>query len=249
MNAALLACTFVAAFLLLAIWVVTVMGYNSQDRDAPNQPVPFSRKHHVSGLGLDCRYCHANVETSSNAGMPSTKICTARHSRIWTNAAMLAPDRLSRAEDKPIRWTRVYRLPDHVYFGHSIQVAKGVGCKECHGPIGGVSLTWKANTLYMGWCLSCHRNPAPHLRPEDAVLAGPDVAGIAGRHAERTSNRSSGDRFPNDLPQGPPEGAMQSLQRCPSERPGLRGLFHIWRPWRRRRLAHVRQLRCGGQLR
>jgi cytochrome c7-like protein len=160
-----------AIFLVpLAIRVVPLMDYNNQERFAPEQPVPFSHKHHVSGLGLDCRYCHTMVEKSSNAGMPSTAICMTCHSQIWTNAAMLAPDRRSLAENVPIRWTRVYQLPDYVFFDHSIHVAKGVGCTECHGPIGDMPLTWKAQDLYMSWCLSCHRDPAPHLRPEEAVF-------------------------------------------------------------------------------
>lgn len=156
--------------LLLAIWVVPVMGYNTQERYAPQQPVPFSHKHHVSGLGLDCRYCHTAVEKSSGAGMPSTATCMTCHSQIWTKAAMLAPDRQSLARNEPLRWTRIYALPDYVYFDHSIHVAKGVGCTECHGPIGDMDLTWKASTLQMSWCLSCHRNPAPHLRPLDEVF-------------------------------------------------------------------------------
>jgi hypothetical protein len=83
---------------------------------------------------------------------------------------MLAPDRQSLAENKPLRWTRVYTLPDYVFFDHSIHIAKGVGCTECHGPIGDIPLTWKAQTLYMSWCLSCHRDPAPHLRPKEEVF-------------------------------------------------------------------------------
>ena len=35
-----------------------------------NQPVPFSHLHHVGELGIDCRYCHTSVETSSAAGVP-----------------------------------------------------------------------------------------------------------------------------------------------------------------------------------
>ncbi len=170
MNAALAGVFCVGAVLLLAVRIVPVMGYNTQERFAPQQPVPFSHKHHVSGLGLDCRYCHTTVEKSANAGMPSTAICMTCHSQIWTNAAMLAPDRQSLAEDTPLRWTRVYTLPDYVFFDHSIHVVKGVGCTECHGPIGDMALTWKAEPLYMSWCLSCHRDPAPHLRPRDAVF-------------------------------------------------------------------------------
>ncbi len=183
MSVALIAGGTLGVALLLAIWVVPVMGYNTQVGLAPQQPVPFSHKHHVSGLGLDCRYCHTTVEISSNAGMPSTKICMTCHSQIWTNAAILAPDRQSLADNTPIRWTRVYTLPDYVFFDHSIHVAKGVGCTECHGPIGDMELTWKASTLFMSWCLSCHRDPAPHLRPEDQVF---------NPHWQRTSSTPPG---------------------------------------------------------
>ena len=169
-NAALVGAVGLLLVLLLMIWVVPVSGYNTQERYTPIQPVPFSHKHHVSGLGLDCRYCHTTVEVSQNAGMPPTETCMTCHSQIWTNAALLAPVRQSLAEGKPLRWTRVYGLPDYVYFDHSIHIAKGVGCTECHGPIGDMPLTWKATTLYMSWCLSCHRDPAPHLRPLNEVF-------------------------------------------------------------------------------
>lgn len=170
MTAALVTAVCLCVFLVTGIWVVPLMDYNTQKRFAPEQPVPFSHKHHVSGLGLDCRYCHTTVEKSANAGMPSTAICMTCHSQIWTNAAMLALDRKSMAENTPIRWTRVYALPDYVFFDHSIHIAKGVGCTECHGPIGDMAMTWKAHNLYMSWCLSCHRDPGPHLRPKDQVF-------------------------------------------------------------------------------
>jgi hypothetical protein len=88
MNATLIGAVGLGACLLLAIWVVPVIGYNTQERFAPEQPIPFSHNHHVSGLGLDCRYCHTMVEKSSSAGMPSTAICMTCHSQVWTNAAI-----------------------------------------------------------------------------------------------------------------------------------------------------------------
>ena len=159
-----------AVFFVGLVWGVPMMDYNTQIGMVPPQPVPFSHKHHVSGLGIDCRYCHDSVEFSKNAGMPPTETCMTCHSQIWTNAAILAPVRRSLAEGTPLHWAAVYVLPDYVYFDHSIHIAKGVGCTECHGPIGDMPLTWKAKTLYMGWCLECHRNPAPHLRPRAAVF-------------------------------------------------------------------------------
>ena len=110
-----------------------------------------------ASLGIDCRYCHTSVEKSSFAGLPPTQTCMTCHSQIWTNASMLEPVRASYRDDKSLSWTRVNALPDFVYFDHSIHVSKGVGCTTCHGPIAEMPLTWRAGTLYMPWCLECHR--------------------------------------------------------------------------------------------
>jgi Cytochrome c7 and related cytochrome c len=170
MNAALIGTAVLLAMLIALVWVVPVMGFNTELGHAPRQPVPFSHEHHVGGLGLDCRYCHTSVEIAADAGMPATETCMTCHSQIWTNAALLAPVRQSLADNRPLRWTRVYTLPDYVYFDHSIHIAKGIGCTECHGPVGDMALTRKAASLTMRWCLDCHRDPAPHLRPKEAVF-------------------------------------------------------------------------------
>jgi hypothetical protein len=133
------------------------------------QPVPFSHQHHVGGLGLNCRLCHVSVETSSNAGLPPTATCMTCHSQIWTNAAVLTPVRESFATGTPIQWRRVTDLPGYVYFNHSIHLAKGVGCQSCHGAVETMALTYKARSLTMEFCLDCHRNPGPHLRPRSAL--------------------------------------------------------------------------------
>jgi hypothetical protein len=163
-----LAIAFVGAIGL--VWGAPYTNYMTDVDFIPPQPVPFSHKHHVGDDGIDCRYCHTSVEISSNAGMPPTETCMTCHSQLWTGAPMLEPVRESLARHKNIRWSAVNTLPDYVYFDHSIHVAKGVGCTECHGPIGDMPLTWKAKTLYMSFCLACHRDPAPRLRPRAAVF-------------------------------------------------------------------------------
>lgn len=138
--------------------------------DVPlNQPVPFSHKHHVSDDGIDCRYCHNTVEKSAFAGMPSTETCMTCHSQIWTDAPMLAPVRASLTNNQPLQWNRVHDLPDYVYFNHSIHVAKGVGCSTCHGRVDQMPLTRKTQTLYMRWCVDCHRDPEQFVRPRDQI--------------------------------------------------------------------------------
>lgn len=144
--------------------------YTTGQKIVIHQPVPFSHAHHTSQLGLDCRYCHTGVETSAFAGLPPTETCMTCHSQIWTNAKMLAPVRDSLARAQPIHWQRVHRLPEYVYFDHSIHVAKGVGCTTCHGPVGAMPLMYQAAPLTMSWCLDCHRDPAPHLRPKADIF-------------------------------------------------------------------------------
>ena len=134
------------------------------------QPVPFSHQHHVTGLGIDCRYCHTSVETSSFAGIPPTKTCMNCHSQIWTNAALLEPVRASYRTGQSLQWTRVNQLPDFVFFNHSIHVTKGVGCNTCHGPVDQMPLMYQQESLQMEWCLSCHRAPEENLRPRDQVF-------------------------------------------------------------------------------
>jgi hypothetical protein len=133
------------------------------------QPVPFSHRHHVGGLGIDCRYCHSSVAESPRAGLPPTYTCMSCHSQIWTGAPMLAPVRQSLAEDRALTWERVARLPEYVYFRHDVHIAKGVGCVSCHGRIDHMALTYQAKALTMEFCLDCHRDPAPHLRPLEHI--------------------------------------------------------------------------------
>jgi hypothetical protein len=135
----------------------------------PDQPVPFSHKHHVQGLGLQCQYCHTTVEKSSYAGIPPTRTCMNCHSQIWTNAALLEPVRNSWATGQSLPWTRVHDLPDYVFFNHEIHVNKGVGCETCHGRVDEMPLMYQQNTLQMEWCLDCHRNPAKNLRPTSEI--------------------------------------------------------------------------------
>jgi hypothetical protein len=127
------------------------------------QPVPFSHEHHVAGMGIDCRYCHTSVETSSFAGIPPTRTCMNCHSQIWTNAALLEPVRESFRTGKSLVWNRVNDLPDFVYFDHSIHINKGVGCNTCHGPVDRMPMMFNYASLQMEWCIECHRAPQNEL--------------------------------------------------------------------------------------
>jgi hypothetical protein len=156
--------------LTYALYLIAMSPWYTGQGVSREQPVPFSHRHHAGELGIDCRYCHTSVEKSSFAGLPATETCMTCHSQIWTNAPMLEPVRASYRDNVSISWTRVNALPQFVYFDHSIHVNKGIGCTTCHGPIADMPLTYRAGTLYMSWCLECHRNPAAYVRPKREVF-------------------------------------------------------------------------------
>src|SRR6185436_18727213 len=162
---------FVAAALLGIFMIIDRAGYTTRKGVTMTQPIPFSHEHHVAGLGIDCRYCHTGVETSATAGIPPTATCYTCHQLIWKDSPMLEPVRASVKTGEPIRWTKVHDLPDFAYFNHSIHVAKGVGCAECHGRVDRMALMRSEHALQMRWCLDCHRNPEAHLRPKEEIFS------------------------------------------------------------------------------
>jgi hypothetical protein len=172
LTAALLLLSGVAAFAYVRSGVPWKVG-----RPA-SQPIPFSHAVHAGGLGLDCRFCHAGVERTASAGMPSAETCLGCHERVWNVAAQFVPLRAAVARGVPVEWASVSRLPDHVRFDHAAHFQAGVGCGTCHGTVRDMPRTARAETLSMAFCLDCHRDPTAHLR---APPPGGDPHAVAER--------------------------------------------------------------------
>ncbi len=156
------------ALLIFGVWYwwsadYTDVGYQ------PEQPVKFSHALHAGDMGMDCRYCHNTVERSPHAAIPATATCMNCHSQVKTDSPKLAMVRKSYETGASIPWVRVHMLPDYVFFDHRPHLASGVGCATCHGRIDGMVVVEQAKPLSMGWCLDCHRNPGPNLRPLDQI--------------------------------------------------------------------------------
>lgn len=135
----------------------------------PNQPVAYSHRLHAGDLGLDCRYCHVFAETSSVATLPPSRICMNCHTLVSAGSDKLASVRASWLDGAPIEWVRVHELPGYAYFDHSLHLKAGVGCASCHGRVDRMEIVSQAEPLSMGWCLDCHRDPQPHLRPHSEL--------------------------------------------------------------------------------
>lgn len=146
----------------------------------PEQPVPFSHAIHAGKLKMDCRYCHTTVEEAAHAAIPHAGVCWNCHAgkqgdqlpqtvAVHSESVKLLPLRESVATGEPVLWRRVHDLPDYAYFNHSVHVNSGVSCVTCHGRIDTMEVVGQQKTLSMGFCISCHRNPEPSLRPVDEV--------------------------------------------------------------------------------
>ncbi|MEW6235569.1 MAG: cytochrome c3 family protein [Candidatus Omnitrophota bacterium] len=135
----------------------------------PEQPLAYSHALHAGDLGIDCRYCHNTVETTARAALPSTQTCMNCHTKIKAESPKLALVRESVETGMPLAWVRVHDLPDYAYFNHSAHVRRGVSCVSCHGRVDKMEVVSQVNTLSMGWCLDCHRQPDKYLREPDMV--------------------------------------------------------------------------------
>lgn len=166
---------------------------------APVQPVPYSHALHVGQLGLDCRYCHSNIEQSGFANLPTSQTCMNCHSMVKKDSPLLAVVRKSYETGQPVPWVQIHQTPDFVYFNHAVHVNRGVSCVECHGKINEMEVVSHQKSLSMGFCLDCHRNPAAYVREKGDIynLDSPTIAAKSGTAA--------GVKFVHDWKIKPPQ--------------------------------------------
>jgi len=167
----------------------------------PIQPVAFSHATHNGQLGIDCRYCHNAVEKSWYSNIPDSSRCMNCHNQVLKDDPRLALVRESAKTGKPIPWVQIHRVPDFVYFNHSVHVNRGISCVECHGQINQMEEVYQAQPLSMTFCLDCHRHPETKLRPLDKITD------LNWRPASPEQQQSFGTKAMNDW-------KVESLQNC-----------------------------------
>lgn len=149
----------------------------------PVQEIHYSHKIHAGDNQIDCKFCHSAARTSKTAGIPSLNVCMNCHVSISEYKGAVEPEKgltkefydgeIQKLYDavgwdkenmkytgktKPVKWTRIHNLPDHVYFNHAQHVSvAGIACQECHGPIQEMEVVEQHAPLTMGWCINCHR--------------------------------------------------------------------------------------------
>ncbi|MGI8965537.1 MAG: cytochrome c3 family protein [Limisphaerales bacterium] len=172
----------------------------------PIQPVHFQHSIHAGQLGIDCRYCHNGVEKSWYSNIPSASTCMNCHNQVLKDDPKLALVRESALTGIPIPWIQIHKVPDYVYFNHSVHVNRGVSCVKCHARIDKMDEVYQAQPLSMTFCLDCHRNPAAHLRPPDKIT---DLGWSWDKNPKTAAElqKRNGEKFVHDW-------KVQSLQNC-----------------------------------
>jgi len=150
----------------------------------PEQPIFYSHKVHAGVNQISCLYCHGNAWESKHAAVPSLNVCMNCHAAIndYTKGPKLYREDGSEVDGtaeiqklysytgydpkagkytqpaRPVEWTKIHNLPDHVFFSHAQHIRGGkVQCQTCHGPIQEMNEVKQFAELSMGWCINCHR--------------------------------------------------------------------------------------------
>lgn len=158
---------------VLSAWFETPVIFSSDE--GPEQPIDFPHTTHVQELGLDCVFCHREVETSAQASIPAVALCMTCHQAVDGSdedaMAEIRKIREAYEEGDPIEWVRVHRVPDHVHFVHEAHIKyfserDGVEptavCSTCHGDVASMDKVRQVRSLKMSDCVECHRdNGAP----------------------------------------------------------------------------------------
>jgi hypothetical protein len=183
-------------------WILAInaIAFGRAKGYAPAQPIKFSHAVHAGQNKTDCNYCHYTARTSKTAGIPAGSICLNCHFlvRNGTRSGATEIAKVLKALDdkKPVKWVRIYKLPDFVFFSHEQHVSAGkITCDACHGNVKEMNRLYQVPDLSMGWCIDCHKTRKVNLSNEyyktyysdlyDSLKAGKidsvRVTGIGGR--------------------------------------------------------------------
>ena len=145
--------------LLIAVLFVAMFCfyYWPERRLGPAQPISFSHRIHAGVKGINCRFCHSDVERSPNAGLPAMEKCFYCHKYIIPNHPEIVREERYLKAGTPVPWVRIFWVPDFVFFNHIPHVKwSKFDCIVCHGDVKKADRLQRVD-FQMGFCIDCHR--------------------------------------------------------------------------------------------
>jgi len=160
-------------FVILIVDIVLAYDYFANNINyKPTQSVVFSHKSHSGKHRMKCLSCHYSAGKTAFSSYPTTKDCMICHVALKNEVETMKPVNFSYDNNLPIKWNRIYRLPDYVHFNHSRHIRVQIDCASCHGEVETMDEVYLTRALTMKWCLDCHRNP------EKFIIPARDISGI-----------------------------------------------------------------------
>ncbi|HED07556.1 MAG TPA: cytochrome C [Ignavibacteria bacterium] len=167
----------ITIFVVIAAFAITYY-VSRAERDglgySPDQPINFSHKLHAGEMQIDCQYCHTEVEKSREAMVPAVSTCMNCHTIARTDKPEIKKLKKYYDEGIAIPWKRIHRVPDFVYFNHSVHVTSGIDCTSCHGDVRNMDKITQVKSFTMSSCLTCHRNPKEEVPYLKELKKGPE---------------------------------------------------------------------------
>jgi hypothetical protein len=142
----------------LSVWAQS--GYVSPSEEIPGppieQPIPYSHKHHVGTLGLQCAQCHKTDADGFLMEYPDEQTCMACHQAIKVDSPHIQKLTEFASKGESVPWEQIYQVPDYVWFAHASHTEAGVECATCHGNVAESDVLFKAKPTNMISCMECH---------------------------------------------------------------------------------------------
>ena len=123
---------------------------------AETQPIPFSHLRH-SQEGMKCDNCHQKLGSGEKLQIPGIAECMSCHRSILRDNPIVQRLAQMEQEGQTLSWSRLYRLPDFVFFSHQKHLNAKVDCATCHGSVNQRDYLWQEKDISMGACVDCHK--------------------------------------------------------------------------------------------
>jgi hypothetical protein len=123
---------------------------------SPVGEIAFDHTIHAGKYAIPCIDCHAFADKSPVAGIPSERKCMGCHKFVAKDSPAVQTLAARFNAGEPLRWKRVFYLPEYIYFSHRMHVRADVACQECHGDVASMKTVVQDKPFTMGRCLTCH---------------------------------------------------------------------------------------------
>lgn len=121
------------------------------------QPIQFNHRKHTAQM--ECSACHPYYSQGAHSGLPDASVCAICHETPLTKSPEEAKLHKILADGQPLVFSKLFHLPDHVYYSHRRHAVLGkLECVQCHDGIANTEAppSLPLIKITMDYCVQCH---------------------------------------------------------------------------------------------